>query len=240
MILPLVFTNQRQLNGKTARNPKVRQAAYCYSEAGASGLWVVDKSLVDDSGSQTLRDTRIPAIVCLHQELNKAVPSTIRIAGPYWGLNLVLWARGLIDYPAIGVGSGFQYSLSGSLLSQSNVRLALPPLRRRAIASDELRSWLDHTVSRMGVGHPARNEFQQLYRRFSYYQDKAHAREQIARAYKGWFDSTAASPINGRSMAMFQDLSAAYALGRALTNIGGKGTDRKPESVVEPLMLNCL
>ena len=39
------------------------------------------------------------------------------------------------------------------------------------------------------------------------------AREQVATFYKGWFDMIAAAPKAGRSMALFQDLSSAYALG---------------------------
>src|SRR6266542_2385372 len=51
LILPLIFTNQKQLNGKTERNPKVEQARRCYDEAHADGFWVVDSSLTDDNGS---------------------------------------------------------------------------------------------------------------------------------------------------------------------------------------------
>ena len=42
LILPLVFTNQRQTNKKTERNPKVAQALQCYRLAHADGLWVVE------------------------------------------------------------------------------------------------------------------------------------------------------------------------------------------------------
>jgi len=94
MILPLIFTHQDQINGKTERNPKIQQATRCYHEAQADGFWVVDKTLTDDNGSRTLRNIRFPAIISLHQEINEAIPSKIRVAGPYWGLNLVLWARG--------------------------------------------------------------------------------------------------------------------------------------------------
>jgi hypothetical protein len=69
LILPLVFTHQSQVNGKTARNPKVQQAQRCYHEAQADGFWAVDKSLTDDNGSSTLRNKRFPGIIALHEEL---------------------------------------------------------------------------------------------------------------------------------------------------------------------------
>src|SRR5438445_5780661 len=42
------------------------------------------------------------------------------------------------------------------------------------------------------------------------------ARQQVARFYKDWFHVLAGVPAAGRSLALFQDLSAAYALGRFL------------------------
>ena len=86
LILPIVITNQKQITGKTARNPKVEQAVRCYDSAHADGFWIVDSSLVDDSGSPTLRNKRFPAIIGLHEELNGRISCTIRIAGPYWAL----------------------------------------------------------------------------------------------------------------------------------------------------------
>src|SRR5690606_1576071 len=91
MILPLVFTHQAQINGKTQRNPKVQSAERCYHDAQADGFWIVDKSLIDDSGSATLRNKRFPGVIALHDEISDRIASKIRIGGPYWGLNLVLW-----------------------------------------------------------------------------------------------------------------------------------------------------
>ena len=52
LILPLIVTHQKQLNKKTDRNPKVQQAEKCYHDAQADGFWIVDQSLIDDSGSR--------------------------------------------------------------------------------------------------------------------------------------------------------------------------------------------
>ncbi|MCX5671423.1 MAG: hypothetical protein NTU94_08920 [Planctomycetota bacterium] len=240
LILPLIFTNQKQINGKTARNPKVRQAERCYHEAQADGVWVVDKSLVDDNGSSTLRNKRLPGVIALHEELNERISPKIRIAGPYWGLNLVLWARGLVDYPAIGIGSMYQYLLTGGPTMTPSAKLALPSLRRRVGVGPQFKTWLDSAITKLAPSHPAHAEFGDIRKHYTVLSEPARAREQVATFYKRWFNIIASAPKAGRSMALFQDLSAAYALGKSLPDLDNEGTARRPEAVAEPLMLSCL
>lgn len=240
LILPVVVTHQDQIIGKTARNPKVQHAERCYHDAQADGFWVVDKSFTDDSGSGTLRSKRFPAVIGLHEELNDRISSKIRIAGPYWGLNLVLWARGLVDYPAIGIGSGYQFFLSGGHAKAPSARLALPSLRRRVSVGPALKSWLDEAIATLASSHPAHVEFSEIKKHFTVLSQPERAREQVAKSYKDWFNAIASAPKAGRSMALFQDLSAAYALGKSLPELPEEGTARRPEAVAEPLMLSCL
>jgi hypothetical protein len=240
LILPLIFMHQKQLNKKTERNPKVQQAEKCYHDAQADGFWVVDQSLQDDSGSPTLHQKRFPGIIDLHEELNEKITSKLRIAGPYWGLNIVLWAKGLVEYPLIGIGSGYNFFVAGGTIRQSIPRIAIPSLRRRVRVSPDLAKWLDEAIARLASSHPTRAEFANIKRNLTIYNDPAQAKAQVAEFYKNWFASVAAAPISGRSMALFQDLSAAYALGKSLPPINDEGTARRPESVVEPLMLRCL
>jgi hypothetical protein len=240
LILPLIFTHQGQVNGKTNRNPKVQLAERCYHDAQADGLWVVDKSLADDNGSATLRNKRFPGIIALHEELNERIASKLRIGGPYWGLNLVLWAKGLIDYPVIGVGAGYQFFLSGGHTRTASSKIAIPSLRRRVSVSPKLGEWLDAAIKKLGPAHPAHGEFADLRKRLTILRDPTRAREQVAVFYKCWFDGLASAPKTGRSMALFQDLSAAYALGKSLPAFDDEGTARRPEAIAEPLMLSCL
>jgi hypothetical protein len=240
LILPLVFTTQDQVNAKTARNPKVREADHCYHLAQAGGLWVVDASLNDEIGSAALRNKRFRGVIALQEELNDRIQASTRIAGPYWGLNLVLWARGLVDYPAIGIGSGYQYLLAGGHVKQPSSRLALTPLRRRVGVGPELEAWLGKAISALSPLHPGHAEFSDLRRRYAALRDPAVARRQVAASYKRWFDTIAEAPKTGRSMALFQDLAAAYALGKSLPNLASERTARRPEAVAEPLMLSCL
>jgi len=174
-------------------------------------------------------------------ELAEKLPEAIRVAGPYWGLNLVLWARGLVDYPAIGIGNAYQYSLSGGPMRPPRERLPLGPLRRRCGVDPQVGGWLDHVLSRLGRSHPAHAELERMRRYFTALRPRPSAREQVAAFYKRWFDSIADSPPEGRALSLFQDLSAAYALGKPLGPIPGeRGLARRPEAVAEPLMLSCL
>ena len=239
LILPLVLTHQRQIRGRTERRPKLAQAERCYQEAEAEGLWVVESSLDDEKGSSTLRK-RLSSVIALHEELNDRIPSGIRIAGPYWGLNLVLWARNLVDYPAIGIGTGYRYLLAGGPAHQASAKLALASLRRRGGVGEQLDGWLDSVIRRLDPSHPARAEFRGIRKSGAALRDKARAREQVAKFYKEWFDAVAAVPKAGRSLALFQDLSAAFAFGKSLPDLPEEGPARKPEAVAEPLMLNCL
>jgi hypothetical protein len=237
LILPIIFKHQRQLNGKTARNPKVIQAERCYQESQAEGYWAVDADLKDESGSSTLASRRFPSIIGLHEELNEKIGATIRIAGPYWAINLVLWAKGLVDYPAIGIGGGYQYFLSGQLHAKAPAeRLALHPLRRRATADPSLETWISETMIKLGTSHPSYAVLGKIKAKFVIL--RANSRDQVARFYKEWFDSIASVPKQGRSLALFQDLSAAYAFGRPLKDLND--AVRRPEAVAQSLMLSCL
>lgn len=240
LILPLIFIHQKQINKKTDRNPKVQQAEKCYHDSQSDGFWVVDQSLIDDSGSATLRNKRFPGLIALHEELNIRIPSKLRMGGPYWGLNLVLWAKGLIESPVIGVGSGYNLFLSGSKSRTASARIAIPALRRRVRVTPNLGTWFDQAIAKLAASHPAHSEFVNLRKNLTVLSDPSRSREQVAKFYKHWFDSIASGPTAGRSMALFQDLSAAYALGRALPPIEDEGTARRPEAVAEPLMLSCL
>jgi hypothetical protein len=125
-MLPVIFTNQAQLNLKTARTPKIFLINQCFELSGARGFWVVDSSLTDQEGSKTVEQKRLPGLISFHQELLDSVsnPSVV-VAGPYWGINLVLWAKGLARHPAVGLGNRYQYHLAGGLKKQAKTRIAL-------------------------------------------------------------------------------------------------------------------
>jgi len=84
LILPAIFTHQDQINLKTKAAPFVRSLITNCRRSLTHGLWVVDTSLDDQSGSPTNQKKRFPGLVKLHQELRaQLTPGTQVIAGPY-------------------------------------------------------------------------------------------------------------------------------------------------------------
>ena len=53
-----------------------------------------------------------------------------------------------MNYPAIGVGSGYQYHLAGGPAATPIARIALPSLRRRVGVNPSLRVWLDAAIAK--------------------------------------------------------------------------------------------
>jgi hypothetical protein len=241
LILPAIFTHQNQINKKTERNKKIASISTCFAVAAASGVWVADSSLNDQEGSGTF-ESRFPSLRKLHEELDQKIPGKrLTIGGPYWGMNLVLWARGCVDYPAIGLGGSYKYNIPGQKLPKGKVRVALKPLRRWGIASPNLRAWLLKTISSLSNDDRVKADFVVLERDLAKLQAQPNGKLQIAGFYKEWFDRFSSLPQAGRALALFQDLSSSYVLGKTLDPLPKEeGTSRRPERVAQQLMLNCL
>lgn len=117
----------------------------------------------------------------------------------------------------------------------------MPPLRRWAVRSQELEKWLRQSISALGQANAASKDFSDLLKNFTILADKKQARRQVAQFYKKWFDTINTNPALGRALALYQDLSSAYVLGKTLTDLPkDEKTGRRPERVAQQLMLNCL
>jgi len=240
LILPVIITHHEQLGLKTARTPRVGLASQCYDLAAAKGVWVVDSSLMDQDGSRTLERTKFPGLISFHEELASSISgSPLLVGGPYWGMNLVLWSKGLIRYPAIGLGNRYQYHLAGGHFQQGKSRIALECLRRLVVVTRDLQGWLSDSLKKLPADDPAYLEFAGLLSRFSILL-QGNNRGQIANIYKKWIDSLASVPAAGRSVTLYQQLSSSYVLGKSLSDLPEKGTARRPERVAKQLMLVCL
>jgi hypothetical protein len=242
LILPIILTNQRQLNRKTERNSKISLAAACLDTSGADGVWVVDSSLNDQEAKGNFESIRFPGVVRFHQELSAAIPEgKIVIAGPYWALNLILWARGVASFAAIGVGKASRYRVPGGMLTKGINRVAVSPLRRLVTWQPELKGWLSTVLQTVAKGDPAFAEFSSLLKQFQLLGDDETARLQIGRFYGEWLKRLEATAPQSRSLALFQDFSAAYVLGKSLPDIPSEtGPARSPSRIAEQFMGNCL
>jgi hypothetical protein len=242
LILPLVFTHENQLKGKARWKPKLNTAKTCYDNSGATGVWVVDSSLNDQQG-RARHERRFSQLIELHRNLRELLPEgAIVIAGPYWGMNLVLWARGLCNYLAVTLGTAYRYHISGGFVLQAKTRVAIPPLRRWAVADPDLKHWLEQALNQLSPVDPAFKEISDLNNGYKVLSKTSEiAREQVANAWKEWFNKIAAIRPTGRMLALYQDLSSAYVLGKQLPELPrSEGTARFPERVAQQLMLNCL
>jgi len=238
-ILPAIFTHPAQLNNKTQRNAKVSLVTSAFQTSGAEGLWVVDSSLHDQEGTGSFMK-RFKGIISLHAELNEVLaPRTLTVAGPYWALGLVLWARKLVTYPALGVGRGFQYYIPGGALPKAaKARVALPPLRRQAVWSSNLKTWMEASLQKIPTSDPAFVQFSDTLKQFAALKDKKTARRQVAEFYKLWLKKFEIIPQDGRPMALYQDFSSAYVLGKTLSDIPDQ--PKSPYRIAEQFMMISL
>jgi hypothetical protein len=247
LILPLILTSAAILRRRGRREEKLQTALHDYQLAKADGIWAVDVTLSDQNLSENFNE-RYSALLAFHQALKERLPQDATIvAGPYWGMNIVLWVRGLCQYPALGVGTSYTYYTPMSPIQKGRPKLAIPPLRRMAVASPELRGWLEQVLADLPPTDSLYPSLQQLLDQLPVLANKDVARDQLAAFYKEWFDGIAVTPPNERSLRLYEDLSRAYILGRRLPQIpkgvlsaDGSVSVREPGKVAEQLMLVSL
>jgi len=246
LILPLIMTTTSSLNAKPSRDKILRLACERYTAAKADGVWVVDTSLNDQARNEKF-PARYEKLIQFHRNLKRSLPPrATTIGGPYWGVNLVLWARGLCDFPAISLGTTYTYHISGGPTSQGSIRLAIPPLRRWAVANSDLADWLDNALKKLNPSDIAHSQLSRLRRSLTTSPVKSVASNQVARFYKEWFTAICAVSPPGRALALYQDLSSAFVLGRQLPPLPKTALPSAPSKVLEAgkvaeqLMLHCL
>lgn len=239
MVLPFIVTHLSQIRLKQERNKRVELVRDCLGESGATVLWVVDRSLNDLDGAASV-GVRLRAVIDLHEQVREGISREITVvAGPYWGLNLILWCRGLAHHPAVGMGNAFQYRSPGGHIQPGKTRLAIGALKRLVVASDSLRTWLESSIRAISKSDPTIAEIASLLRAFPHL--LLDGRPQVAAFYSQWLDRLQQLPLSGRSLALYQDFSSAYVFGRTLGVLPKEeGSARRPERIAEQLMLHCL
>ncbi len=243
MILPVIFAKTSgQMDSKTERNAKVKVASSCFDASGADGIWIVDSKLNDHDSISSLENERFPGVIHFHEELGEKIPpDVVTIAGPYWGLNLALWARGVAHFPAIGVGRGYQYYIPGRDPQSSGAkpRVAVPPLKR-LVVSTALKAWLPNALRKLQKADPIHSELAGLAKRLDYL-TKSGARRQIAEFYRDWLAKLESASAGSRALTLYQDLSAAFVLGSRLEPFDRAVEDvPNPAIIAKQLMVNCL
>ncbi|MBC7368549.1 MAG: hypothetical protein H7343_17355 [Undibacterium sp.] len=242
LILPVIFTHQAQLNTKSPRTKTIKFIHGLMTKNGIDAVWAVDSTLEDQLGTQNFERVRFTGIIDFWDELRALASPKLTICGPYWGLGLVLWARGLVTHFGIGLGSTYRYYSPGTGgPNKAKARVAVESLRRWISSTPGLGAWLQSAQAKLPPGSPAELEFQALGKLLPNYFDSEIAKRQVAQGYRKWIDKIMASPPSGRGVALYQDLSAAFVTGKMLPDLPDEaGYARRPERVAEQLMLNCL
>lgn len=247
LILPVVFSETGLYGRKGDRTTRIKTIAAWYEKAQFDGVWIADSTLSDQQGRHIFRD-RFRALVNFHEELAQKLPANVfQVAGPYWGMNLVLWARNDVQFPAIGLGRGYQYFIPGGQVHRGNLRLPLPPLKRWAQvagrtekSNDALKKWLASALRILSRDDSAYKQFRELYTSYDKLKNKFTARRELARFYSKWCAELQAVPPTGRALMLWQALSSAYVLGKQLPPLPEGGRSGAPARVAKQLMDCCL
>lgn len=255
LVLPVILFRRNVFNAKTKwRNQKLNEIKRRLNNCTVDRIWVVNTDLDDEEGSTPNEQKRFPGLVTFHQELKEQVAEDLPVvAGPYWAMNIVLWARGLVSNPVIGVATGFRYYIPGGPLRRSSDRIAIPPLYRRATRVPGMFDWLreggnkleklaDSVTSVRGVESwfsRAAGELSTLAKQYGQLVgDPADA--QVARFYKAWLDSVEKAPKGIRALSLHQDLSSAHVVGKVLGSLPEGNRVRQSGRLARQYMLNCL
>lgn len=240
-ILPVVFTHKDAIIVGANRTSKIKTIEKLYNEANADGVWIVDSSLQDQSGTGNFEKVRFPAMIDFHKRIQEGIQPEFHLAGPYWGMNMILWARNIITTPGITLGAGYCYYRPGSFITPSKFkRIAVPPLKRWCISNNDLKSWLKDAKEKT-VKSEDKEIFSDLHSNMDQYNRFEKNKEQISQFYYDWYKSIEKVPKAGRSLTLFQQFTDAYVVGMALPDLKGEnGRAKKPGLVANQFMLNCL
>lgn len=254
-MLPVLLHELEAMDTKTrSRNDVIKWIDKARGECSTNGIWVVNSALEDERGSQPNQEKRFPGLVAFHSELRDHMRDGIRIvAGPYWAMNIILWARNLIDNPVIGIATGYRYYVSGGKFSQPTDKVAIPPLLRRASVSAELKAWMQEAEQILasssssasgisGIGSSftqAASDLASLSRQLGRLRGRL-AHEQVAGFYKDWLEELGRIAPSIRALALRQQFSAAHVVGSVVGELPKGNQARQAGRLAQQFMLSCL
>lgn len=250
LALPVVITDYEVYRTKTKGwGPKIKTISRSIEASRASIVWVVHAKFDDLCGVSSRDKEEFPKLIDFHYRLKEALPSnTTLIAGPYWAINLILWARGVIDIPAISCGSGYKYYPPTAFRPQPKNRIALPSLRRWYSATPDLKEWVREAKRKFPPRTPVRAELEQIESQFSSFlggRGRKPSMLQTASFYEMWIQQLAGTHAAGRALFLYQDFSSAFVTGSQMKKPLPKDSSlsadaRKPGAMAQQFMLQCL
>ncbi|MCC6680495.1 MAG: hypothetical protein IT445_06290 [Phycisphaeraceae bacterium] len=249
-ILPVVVTDYEVYRTKSKGwGRKINLIQKLFEASRASAVWVVHAKFDDLCGTSSLDKEEFPKLVEFHHQLKSVLPpNTTILAGPYWAINLILWARGYVDIPTISCGSGYKYYPPTRFRPQPKNRIALPSLRRWYSAKPELGKWIRDAKHKFPPHSAVRVELEKIESQFASFIGQRGRRPsmlQSATFYEDWIQQIAAVQPAGRALFMFQDFSSALVTGSQIKILLPKdgalsAEARKPGAAAQQFMLQCL
>ncbi len=247
LILPLIIIDSHVLSTPSSRNAVAKTTVESFRNAQAEGVWVVDTCLSDQQRNKRFPE-RYENLIEFHSILREQLPKgAVIVAGPYWGANILLWAKGLCTSPAISLGTAYTYYISCGRPFPGSIRLAIPPIRRWVLQKQELTSWLNEAMDKLSPVDTAHKELLELRNNMAALHDRKSATDQVSRFYRTWLDRIHTVAHEGRALALYQDLSSAYVTGKQIPPLpkevlstNAPAIIRRPEAVAKQLMLYCL
>ncbi len=252
-ILPAILKHHDAYRTVSIARPKISAICRSLELSRATGVWIVHAEFDDIGGVSNYERERFPSLIGFHEKLNESLPAkTITCAGPYWAINLILWARGIVDFPVIGSGGAYRYYLPKppQVLGRQKAkpRIAIPPLRRWYGVNRELRLWIESATKKFPPRDEVRESLEKLGGRFSHFLGpggRAPAMRQTAEFYNAWLREIAALEPRGRGLFLFRDFSKAVVngsyIGKKLPKQGHLSSGaRDPGFIAQQFMLQCL
>lgn len=249
--IPAILTHFDNFKNRAESKPRINSICRSLEESNASVVWAVHSDFDDLAGIKDYPTKQFPKLIDFHEQLKDELPNTTTTcAGPYWAMNLILWARGLVDIPAVGCGSMFKYTIPGPIFSGGKpiIRIALPPLRRWYIADRKLLNWIKDAKYNFQQIHSSEEfkEFQNIENNFSnLVSNRESSITQSLEFYFNWVNQIAAVQKRVRGLYMFQDFSKAVINGSLIKDKLPEvkklsASARSPGFIAQQLMLQCL
>lgn len=251
LILPAVLLHHDAYRTRAASSPKVNAISRALELSRATGVWIVHADFDDLAGKGNFDRDRFPSLIGFHEQLAEALPAkTFTCAGPYWGINLILWARGIVDVPVIGCGGAYRYYLPKppQVLQRASTKIAIPPLRRWYGVNSELLRWVKTAKGKFPPRNEVREALQQIESSLGQFLGpggRTPAMRQSAEFYYDWLCEIREVQLRGRGLFLFQDFSKAVVngshIGTKLPKQSGLSSDaRDPGFIAQQFMLQCL
>ena len=255
LILPVILRKNWPYSNNTEITRILKPIQRLVMETNPWAVWLLDQSFDENNPTKQLQK-KLANLLRLHEELRNAnwMDSIHLIGGPYWAANLILLAKGFIDFSFIKTRVTQKYYLQGGFIPQSSKERILikqlfmlinidnkENIDRNDFTYDDFRSWIEQAKQCDTISLPLRNELNEIYKRFGAKTEKkekplASKPSDIAEYFANLYTSMLENKPNVRPLWLFQQFSRAYMDIKMIEQMPNNDI----EKIIDALMNNCL